>query len=112
MVRNKLLALEPWRPFFWDRWLATGVYLRAMRRPALLPSGHEVDEEIYFAASLIPKVEIKALRFVGYAFRLDPGTHTSRSVRREGYRGWGRVLYFDICYSIHRHAIFSARGGL
>jgi hypothetical protein len=85
MVRNKLLALEPWRPFFWDRWLATGVYLRALRRPALLPSGHEVDEEIYFAVSLIPKVEIKALRFVGYAFRLDPGTHTSRSVRREGY---------------------------
>ncbi len=85
MVRNKWLALEPWRPFFWDRWLATGVYLRAMRRPALLPSGHEVDEEIYFAVRLIPNVEIKILRFVGYAFRIDPGTHTRHSVRREGY---------------------------
>lgn len=59
MVRNKWLALEPWRPFFWDRWLPTGVYLRAMRRPALLPSGHEVDEEIYFGVRLIPNVEIK-----------------------------------------------------
>lgn len=85
MVRNKWLALEPWRPFFWDRRLPTGVYLRAMRRPALLPSGHEVDEEIYFAVRLMPNVEIKVLRFAGYAFRIDPGTHTRRIVRREGY---------------------------
>ena len=85
MVRNEWLVLEPWKPFFWDRGLVTGVYLRAMRRPALLPSGHEVDEEIYFAVSLIPNVEIKILRFAGYAFRIDPGTHTRRSVRREGY---------------------------
>lgn len=84
-MRNEWLVLEPWKPFFWDRGLATGVYLRAMRRPALLPSGHEVDEEIYFAVSLIPNVEIKVLRFVGYALRIDPGTHTRRSVRREGY---------------------------
>jgi hypothetical protein len=85
MVRNKWLALEPWRPFFWDRWLPTGVYLRAMRRPALLPSGHEVDEEIYFGVRLIPNVEIKVLWFAGYAFRIDPEAHTRRSVRREGY---------------------------
>ncbi len=85
MVRNKWLALKPWRPFFWDRWLPTGVYLRAMRRPALLPSGHEVDEEIYFAVRLVPKVETDGLRFAGYAFRIDPGTHTKRTVRREGY---------------------------
>jgi hypothetical protein len=85
MVRNKWLALEPWKPFFWDSSLPTGVYLRAMRRPALLPSGHEVDEEIYFAVRLVPKVEINVLRFAGYAFRIDPGTHTRRSVRREGY---------------------------
>jgi hypothetical protein len=85
MVRNKWLALEPWRPFFWNPRLPTGVYLRAMRRPALLPSGHEVDEEIYFAVRLMPNVEIKVLRFAGYAFRLDPGTHASRTVRREGY---------------------------
>ena len=82
---NKWLGLEPWRPFFWDRWLPTGVYLRAMRRPALLPSGHEVNEEIYFAVRLIPNVEINVLRFSGYAFRINPGTHTRRSVRREGY---------------------------
>jgi hypothetical protein len=56
-----------------------------MRRPALLPSGHEVDEEIYFAVRLVPNVESKVLCFVGYAFRIDPGTHTRRSVRREGY---------------------------
>jgi hypothetical protein len=85
MVRNKWLALEPWKPFFWNRWLPTGVYLRAMRQPALLPSGHEVDEEIYFAVCLIPNVESKVLRFVGYALRIDPGTHTRRSVLREGY---------------------------
>ncbi len=85
MVRNKWLALEPWKPFFWDPCLVTGVYLRAMRRPALLPSGHEVDEEIYLAVRLIPNVEIKILRFVGYALRVDPGTHTRRSVCREGY---------------------------
>jgi hypothetical protein len=85
MVRNKWLALEPWRPFFWDRWLPTGVYLKVMRRPALLPSGHEVHEEIYFAVRLMPNTEINVLRFAGYAFRLDPGTHTRRSVRREGY---------------------------
>jgi len=85
MVRNRWRALEPWRPFFWDRWLATGVYLRAKRRPALLPSGHEVDEEIYFAVCLIPNLESKILRFDGYAFRIDPATHTRRSVRREGY---------------------------
>ena len=71
--------------FLLDRWLATGVYLRAMRRPALLPSGHKVDEEIYFAVRLIPNVEIKILRFVGYAFRIDPGKHTRHSVCREGY---------------------------
>ena len=85
MVRNKWLGLEPWRPFFWDGWLPTGVYLRAMRRPSLLPSGHEVDGEIYFAVRLMPNVEIKLLKFVGYAFRIAPGTHTRRSVRREGY---------------------------
>jgi hypothetical protein len=85
MVQNKWLALEPWRPFFWDRWLPTGVSLKAMRQPALLPSGHEVDEEIYFAVRLIPNVGTKVLRFAGYAFRIDPGTHTRCSVRREGY---------------------------
>ena len=84
-MRNKWLALEPWRPFFWDGQLATGVYLRAMRQPALLPSGHEVDEEIYFAVCLIPNVERNVLRFAGYALRIDPGTHTRRSARREGY---------------------------
>jgi len=51
----------------------------------LLPSGHEVDEEIYLALRLVPNVEINVLRFAGYAFRIDPGTHTRRSVRREGY---------------------------
>ncbi|MBI2357970.1 MAG: hypothetical protein HYV04_03525 [Deltaproteobacteria bacterium] len=85
MVRNKWLALEPWRPFFWDLWLPTGVYLKATRRPALLPSGHEVDEEIYFAVRLAANVEVNVLRFAGYAFRIDPGRHTRRSVRREGY---------------------------
>lgn len=85
MERNKWLAPKPWRLFFWDDWLPTGVYLRAMRRPALLPSGHEVDEEIYFGVRFIPKVGSKLLLFGGYAFRIDPGTHTRRSVRREGY---------------------------
>lgn len=84
-MKKKWLGLEPWRPFFWDRWLPAGVYVRAMRRPALLPSGHEVDEEIYFAVRLIPNVEIKVLRFAGHAFRINPGTHTRRTVRREGY---------------------------
>jgi hypothetical protein len=85
MARNTWMALKPWKPFFWDPWLPTGVYLRSTRRPALLPSGHEVDEQIYFAVRLAANVQVNVLRFAGYAFLIDPGTHTSRSVRREGY---------------------------
>ena len=69
--------------------LATGVYLKSERRPALLPSGHEVDGEIYFAVRLIPDVERKTLSLHVCAFRIEPGAHTKRSARREGY--W----YFD-----------------
>ncbi len=55
----------------------------------MLPSGHEVDEEIYFAVRLIPDVERETLSLHLYAFRIDPGAHTKRSVSREG--NW----YFD-----------------
>ena len=58
---QKWLALKPWRPFFWDKCLPTGVYLKSERRPALLLSGHKVDEEIYFAIRLIPDREESVL---------------------------------------------------
>ena len=83
--RVQFRPLELWKPFFWDDWLPTGIFLRSKRRPVLLPSGHEVDEEIYFAVRLMPDMERTVLSFDLYAFLKDPGTHTKRSVRREGY---------------------------
>lgn len=85
MVRKKWLALKPWKPFFWYSQLPTGVYLRSERRPALFPSGQQVDEEIYFAIRLIPDVGKAVLSIHRYAFRIDPGTHTKRFVHRKGY---------------------------
>ncbi len=91
MLRKRLMDLKPWKPFFWRSKLPTGVYLKSERRPVLLPSGHEVGEEIYFGVRLIPDVESKTLSLHLYAFRIDPGAHTKRSVSREGnwyfYRG-------------------------
>ena len=91
MLRKRWTDLKPWKPFFWHSHLPTGIYLRSERKPVLLPSGHEVDEEIYFAVRLIPDVERETLSLHLYAFRIDPGAHTKRSVSREGnwyfYRG-------------------------
>lgn len=87
---KKWLALMPWKPFFWGNRLPTGVYLRSEQRPALLPSGYEVDEEIYFVIWLRPNVDEKVLSLHRYAFLVEPGRHTERSVRKEGY--W----YFDV----------------
>ena len=53
---------EPWRPFFWSSRLPIGIYLRSERRPALFPSGNQVDEEIYFAILLSPDVKPGTLR--------------------------------------------------
>jgi hypothetical protein len=88
--RNRWLALKPWEPFFWGNRLPIGIYLRSVRKPALLPSGHEVDEDIFFAIRMEPEVEKSVLVLHRYAFRKNPGRHTKRSVRREGY--W----HFDI----------------
>ena len=83
---KKWLALQPWKPFFWrEKPIPAGVSLRSEQRPALLPSGHEVDEDIYFAIRLRPEAEKEILLFHRYAFLKDPGKHTERSVRREGY---------------------------
>jgi hypothetical protein len=87
---KKWLALKPWTPFFWENQLPTGVYLRSEQRPALLPSGYKVDEEIYFAIRLRADVEGTVLLLHRYAFLTDPGKHTERSVRKEGY--W----HFDV----------------
>ncbi len=84
------LVLKPWTPFFWEKRLPTGISLRPEQRPATLPPGHKVDEEIYFAIRLRPDVEETVLLLHRYAFRVDPGKHTERSVRKEGY--W----YFDV----------------
>ena len=85
MARKKWLALEPWRPFFWYGQLPTGICLRSERRPVLFPSGHKVDEEIYFAIRLRPHVEGAVLSLHRYAFQTDPARHTKRSVHRKGY---------------------------
>lgn len=83
------MDLKPWELFFWDSRLPIGIYLRSKQRPVLLPLRHEVGEEIYFAIRLLLDVERETLSLHRYAFRIDPGTHTKRSVSREGY--W----YFD-----------------
>ena len=87
---KKWLALKPWKPFFWENRLPTGVYLKSEQRPVLFPSGHKVDEEIYFAIRLRPDMKEAVLLLHRYAFRVDPGKHTERSVRKEGY--W----HFDV----------------
>lgn len=56
----------------------------------MFPSGHLVDEEIYFAIRFMPDVEKAVLLLHRYAFLIDPGAHTRRVVRREGY--W----HFDV----------------
>lgn len=89
MVQKRWTDLNSGKPFFWHSKLPTGVYLKSERRPALLPSGHEVVEEIYFGVRLIPDVERETLSLHVFAFRIEPGAHTKRSVSREGY--W----YFD-----------------
>lgn len=89
MARKKWLALEPWKPFFRDSQPPAGVYLKSGRRPALLPSGHEVDDDIYFAIRLVAEVEKGTLFFCLYGFRLDPGKHRERPVHHGGYRYFG-----------------------
>lgn len=95
---RKWQELEPWRPFFWASRIPTGIYLRAPHKPVLLPSGYEVDQEVYFAIRLVPMMETMALRIQRYAFLKNPGAHTQRSVKREGY--W----HFDgaIATSVHK----------
>lgn len=86
---EKWLALEPWKPFFRDSRPPAGVYLKSGRRPPLLPSGHEVDDDIYFAIRLVAEVEKRAFFFCLYGFRLDPGKHRERPVHHGGYRYFG-----------------------
>ena len=86
MIKKKRWQdFEPWRPFFWSSRLPIGIYLRSEWRPALFPSGHQVDEEIYFAILLVQDVKPGSLRLHRYAFRKNPEKHTKRSVHREGY---------------------------
>src|SRR5262249_29256828 len=68
------------------------IYLRSERRPALFPSGHQVDEEIYFAILLSPDIKPRTLRLHRYAFRKNPEKHTKRSVHREGYWHFDRMV--------------------
>ena len=92
--------LEPWRPFFWSSRLPTGIYLRSERRPALFPSGHQVDEEIYFAILLSLDIKPGTLRLHRYAFRKNPEKHTKRSIHREGYWHFDRKLATSLFASI------------
>ena len=101
MARTKWQTLKPWKPFFWESELPTGVYLQSQRRPALFPSGRIVDEEIYFTIRLMPEQEGAVLLLHRYAFRINPGTHTKRSVRREGYWYFDRKVACSPSESIH-----------
>lgn len=89
MGRGRWRELQPWKPFFWRSRLPTGIYLKSEREPALHPSGHEVDGELYYAVRLTADLGRGALRFNIYAYRVDPGAHTERSTRREGYWYFG-----------------------
>jgi len=91
---------EPWRPFFWLSRFPTGIYLQSERRPVLFPSGHQVDEEIYFAILLSPDVKPGTLRLHRYAFRKNPEKHTKHSVHREGYWHFDRRVATSLFASI------------
>ena len=101
MLRKRWKDLNPWKPFFWHSQLPTGVYLKSERRPVLLPSGHEVDEEIYFGVRLIPDVERETISLHVFAFRIDPGAHTKGSVSREGYWYFDNGVASSPCASIN-----------
>ena len=105
MRRRRWLELQPWKPFFWEKGiLPTGIYLKAERRPALLPSGHEVDEELFYSILLElryeksplwskpPPEEAIGISFPKYIYVIEPKKHTRRSVHRQGSWGYGACL--------------------
>ncbi len=105
MRRRRWLELQPWKPFFWGKdILPSGIYLKAEGTPAMLPSGHEVDEELFYSILLELKYEKRYLwskpppgqatgiLFPKHVYRIDPKKHTRRSVRREGYWGCGSCV--------------------
>lgn len=105
MRRRRWLELQPWKPFFWDKdILPTGIYLKAEGKPATLPSGHEVDEELFYSIQLElsyeelylwskpPPEQAIGILFPKYVYRIDLKKHTRRSVRREGCWGCGSCL--------------------
>jgi hypothetical protein len=92
MLRKRWENLEPWRPFFWSNGLPTGLYLQSERRPALFPSGHKVEDEIFFSILLTPYLKAVTIGLHRYAFRKNPERHAKRSVYREGYWYFGRQV--------------------
>lgn len=91
MARKKWLALEPWRPFYWQThlcWqthLVAGIYLEPKLSPSLLGLGRETSHEVYLACRLRAEVEKGVLCFHQYAFPVDPGRHKKRPGGRKGY---------------------------
>lgn len=91
MVWRKWLALEPWRPFYWQThlcWqthLVAGIYLEPKLRLSLLGLGQETSHEVYLAFRLRSEVENGVLWFHQYVFPVDPGRHKKRPDRRKGY---------------------------